>query len=134
MENFTISSNTIKVCVGAGCKAWKSTEILSLIWEKIIQARGAKKLRVCATPCMKRCGGGATVQMPFNNNLFKFRDPEEAAQTMDLAMEYMGPRRKVSGGQLFSSRPGDRFPSEKALRPDITLSVTHDHNNPANRL
>ncbi len=65
MKNFPISSNTIKVCVGAGCKAWKSTEILSLIWEKIIQARGAKKLRVCATPCMKRCGGGVVALMIF---------------------------------------------------------------------
>ena len=50
MENFTISSNTIKVCVGAGCKAWKSTEILSLIWEKIIQARGAKKCGFARLP------------------------------------------------------------------------------------
>ena len=112
MKNFPISSNTIKVCVGAGCKAWKSTEILSLIWEKIIQARGAKKLRVCATPCMKRCGGGVVALMPFNNDLFKFRDPEDASQTMDLAIIYGSPPKGI-GRSIFLVAPWGYNPSGK---------------------
>lgn len=84
MANSSNAPQTIKVCAGPGCKAWKSAKILSLIWKIIIQSSTEEKMRVCSVPCMKRCGGGASVEMPFQGKFFKFRQPEEALQTIQM--------------------------------------------------
>lgn len=84
MANSSNAPQTIKVCAGPGCKAWNSAKILSLIWKIIIQSSTEEKMRVCSVPCMKRCGGGASVEMPFQGKFFKFRQPEEALQTIHM--------------------------------------------------
>lgn len=77
MNTTADASKQIKVCTGPGCKAWKSTTVLSVIW-KIMRASLATKYSVCPVPCMKRCGGGVAVELPFHGELLKFREPEEA--------------------------------------------------------
>ena len=49
-------SNKIKICKGAGCKAWKSEYMA----KKLSQTQGFEV--VCLVPCMEQCGGGVSVQ------------------------------------------------------------------------
>lgn len=38
--------------------------------------------RVCRVACMKKCGGGATVQALSSGELLKMRDPDEAIDVL----------------------------------------------------
>jgi NADH:ubiquinone oxidoreductase subunit E len=63
----------IKVCSGPGCKAWASEKIAR-------ELEGVERdgVTVCRVACMRKCGGGATVQVTPSNEVLKMRTFEEA--------------------------------------------------------
>ncbi|GJL77764.1 MAG: hypothetical protein NPINA01_07530 [Nitrospinaceae bacterium] len=70
-------SRDIKVCSGAGCKAWSSERIA-----RELEGLEMEGYRVCRVACMKKCGGGATVQALSSGELLKMRDPDEAIDVL----------------------------------------------------
>ncbi len=76
MRNSSKCKN-IKVCSGPGCRAWASEKIAleleGMEWEGV---------KVCRVACMKKCGGGATVQMAPSNEVLKMRTFEEALDAL----------------------------------------------------
>jgi len=134
MKNPSTTSNTIKVCTGAGCKAWKSTKILALIWKNIVQSCGEGKVQVCSAPCMKRCGGGATVEMPFYGKFLKFRQPEEALQSINLFKDLGSATKEGFGGQPALPQPWSIRPQQMGLQYNTPLNASRDHDNLGNGL
>ena len=65
--------NKIKICKGAGCKAWKSEYMA----KQLKQTQGSDG--VCLVPCMRQCGGGASVQFEGHGEVLKLRDTNEVA-------------------------------------------------------
>ena len=63
--------NKIKICKGAGCKAWKSEYMA----KQLRQTQGSDG--VCLVPCMRQCGGGASVQLEGQGEVLKLRDTNE---------------------------------------------------------
>ena len=63
--------NKIKICKGAGCKAWKSEYMA----KQLRQTQGSDG--VCLVPCMRQCGGGASVQFEGRGEVLKLRDTNE---------------------------------------------------------
>jgi hypothetical protein len=68
-------SNKIEICKGAGCKAWKS-EYLA---KKLRKAQGDD---VCLVPCMRQCGGGASVKFKGQDEVMKLRETREVASLL----------------------------------------------------
>ena len=71
-------SNKIKICKGAGCKAWKSEYIA----KKLSQTQGAEG--VCLVPCMGQCGGGASVQLESDGEVLKLRETDQVVYLLDF--------------------------------------------------
>jgi hypothetical protein len=67
----------IKVCAGPGCKAWASDKIASEL-----EGLELEGYRVCRVSCMKKCGGGTTVQTDFSGEPVKMHNPEEVLQVL----------------------------------------------------
>ena len=67
----------IKVCSGPGCKAWASEKIA-----RELEGLEMEGYKVCRVACMRKCGGGATVQAAHSGELLKMRNPEEALQVL----------------------------------------------------
>ena len=67
----------IKICSGPGCKAWASEKIARHLEE--MQMEGVK---VCRVACMKKCGGGATIQVAPLSEAIKMRTCEEALDAL----------------------------------------------------
>ena len=72
-KNIVPMSNKIKVCKGAGCKAWKSEDMA----KKLSQTQGSED--VCLVPCMEQCGGGASVQLEGDGEILKLRETDQVA-------------------------------------------------------
>ena len=70
-------SNKIKICKGAGCKAWNSEYMA----KQLRQTQGSRD--VCFVPCMRQCGGGASVQFEGHAEVLKLRGTEEVAYLLD---------------------------------------------------
>ena len=70
-------SNKIKICKGAGCKAWKSEYMA----KQLRQTEGSSD--VCLVPCMRKCGGGASVQFEGHGEVLKLRGTDEVAYLLD---------------------------------------------------
>jgi hypothetical protein len=69
-------SNKIKICKGAGCKAWKSVYMA----KKLRQTQGSQD--VCLVPCMEKCGGGVSVQFEGEGVVLKLRETHEVASLL----------------------------------------------------
>ena len=76
MENSSKHTN-IKICSGAGCKAWASEQIA-----RELEGMELEGVKVCRVACMRKCGGGATVQVAPSNNVLKMRTFGEALDTL----------------------------------------------------
>jgi hypothetical protein len=76
MKNFSNDRN-IKVCSGPGCKAWASEKIA-----RELEGLEMEGVKICRVACMKKCGGGATVQMSPSSEMRKMRSFEEALDTL----------------------------------------------------
>ena len=71
-------SNKIKICKGAGCKAWKSEYMA----KKLSQTQGSEG--VCLVPCMGQCGGGASVQLEGDGEVLKLRETDQVVYLLDF--------------------------------------------------
>ena len=69
-------SNKIKICKGAGCKAWKSMYMA----KKLSQTQGSQG--VCLVPCMDKCGGGVSVQFEGDGEVLKLRETHEVTSLL----------------------------------------------------
>jgi NADH:ubiquinone oxidoreductase subunit E len=69
-------SKTMRICTGAGCRAWGSEKILSVFKESLNQFSGLPKYRLQAEGCMSKCGGGASINM--DGKIYKAKDTEVA--------------------------------------------------------
>ena len=67
----------IKICSGPGCKAWASEKIA-----RELEGMELEGVKVCRVACMRKCGGGATVQVNSSNELLKMRTCEEALDAL----------------------------------------------------
>ena len=76
-------SNTIKICNGAGCKAWRSMYMA----KKLRQTQGSHG--VCLVPCMEKCGGGVSVQFEGNDEVLKLRETNEVASLIDSSNDVL---------------------------------------------
>ncbi len=76
MKNSSRFKN-IKVCSGPGCKAWASEKIA-----RELEGMEMGSVKVCRVACMKKCGGGATVQVTPSNEVLKMRTFEEALDAL----------------------------------------------------
>ncbi len=70
-------SRNIKVCSGAGCKAWASEKIA-----RELEGLKVGNVKVCRVACMRKCGGGATIQMSHSEEKLKMRSFEEVLDTL----------------------------------------------------
>ena len=70
----------LKVCSGAGCKAWDSLELAQAL-NSISDDR--LKVEVELVPCMNLCGGGVSIRTSGSNGkMFKFRTVDEALEVL----------------------------------------------------
>jgi len=76
MKNSSNGRN-IKICSGPGCKAWASEKIA-----RELEGMEIEGVKVCRVLCMKKCGGGATVQVDSSNEVLKMRNFEEALDAL----------------------------------------------------
>ncbi len=72
MKSFSNGKN-IRICSGPGCKAWNSEKIT-----RELEGLEMEGVKICRVACMKKCGGGATVQMLPSKETLKLRSFEEA--------------------------------------------------------
>lgn len=79
--NLVQSHKNIKVCSGAGCRAWASDKIAVEL--ENLEEEG---YRVCRVSCMKRCGGGATVQISTPDRILKLKASGEALEFLAPAL------------------------------------------------
>ena len=70
-------SNKIKICNGAGCKAWNSEYMA----KEFSNTRGSKA--VCLVPCMEKCGGGVSIQFEGNGEVLKLRETYEVVRLIE---------------------------------------------------
>ncbi len=66
----------VKICKGPGCRAWSSDRIARELLE-VREALDLKEVRVCRVPCMKVCGGGASIRVNRKQNIVKMKEAEE---------------------------------------------------------
>ncbi|QPJ66335.1 MAG: hypothetical protein G3M78_13400 [Candidatus Nitrohelix vancouverensis] len=89
----TKNKKSVRVCSGAGCKAWASLELLGKLNE--VEKDGTLTgCSVTKTKCLKKCGGGISVIHSDCDSILKFRKAEEALDV--LVPERMLPRERVS--------------------------------------
>jgi len=62
----------VKVCNGAGCKAWASQELIHEL-ARIEGEFGAGVKLVKPVSCMNKCGGGISVKSKTCKSILKFR-------------------------------------------------------------
>ena len=71
-----MQEQSVKICKGPGCKAWSSDQIAREIIGNQ-KSLGLNTVRVCRVPCMKFCGGGASIRVNGKRNILKFKQAEE---------------------------------------------------------
>ncbi len=72
-------NRTIRICSGAGCKAWDSESMA-----RQLEGQAGGNVRVCRVACMKKCGGGFNVLDSTRQQVVKIRQPEEALRLFNL--------------------------------------------------
>ena len=73
----------VKICKGPGCKAWSSDRIARELLE-IREALDLSKIRVCRVPCMKVCGGGASVRVNSARKIVKLKEADEVLGALGI--------------------------------------------------
>jgi hypothetical protein len=76
----------VKICKGPGCKAWSSDRIARELLE-IRDGQGLEKLNVCRVPCMKVCGGGASVRVNAKSKVVKMKEVEDVLSILGIYEE-----------------------------------------------
>jgi hypothetical protein len=75
----------IKICKGAGCKAWNS-EYMAKQFSNTQGSQG-----VCLVPCMEKCGGGVSVQFEGDGEVLKLRETSEVLKLIDYSDDVLSP-------------------------------------------
>ncbi len=75
---------SVKICKGPGCRAWSSDRIARELRE-IGEALDLDGVKVCRVPCMKVCGGGASVRIDSQSEIVKLRDVEDALAVLGIS-------------------------------------------------
>tara|TARA_B100000686_G_scaffold354567_1_gene465488 strand:- start:2235 stop:2540 length:306 start_codon:yes stop_codon:yes gene_type:complete len=65
----------IRVCTGAGCKAWGSEDLIQGLKEHTSQTH--ERVMLIPTKCLNNCGGGVTLKTALAKKLIKVRNPGE---------------------------------------------------------
>ncbi len=87
-KRFISVQEEVRVCSGVGCRAWSSEKIARELAE-LQEIFGETGYKVSQVPCMKKCGGGASIQITSCERIQKFRKPEDA-------LDVLVPERMVS--------------------------------------
>jgi NADH:ubiquinone oxidoreductase subunit E len=88
MLRLALEKKEIRICSGAGCKAWGAQEIMRELdaMKEILNEVGVAMVEVS---CFKSCGGGACLRTADATSLKKFRTPQQAVdfllQTHDVS-------------------------------------------------
>lgn len=78
-----MTTKHIKICSGAGCRAWKADEITDQM-KSLRDLIQEKNYELQFVPCMKKCGGGACVQVNPGQQFYKLRKPEEVSRVFGV--------------------------------------------------
>jgi hypothetical protein len=73
----------VKICKGPGCRAWSSDRIARELGE-IREALGLEGIQVCRVPCMKVCGGGASIRVNSNRKIVKLREVDDVVSVLGI--------------------------------------------------
>lgn len=82
MIKISRAAKTIAICTGAGCRAWDSEKILAAIDENLRRFPDLEDYTLRATPCMSKCGGGASIKTDSRGTIVKARDIEDAVNIL----------------------------------------------------
>ena len=78
-----MSGVRLKVCTGAGCRAWDSCQLV-LELKCTSECQAPSGFEVESVSCMNSCGGGISVRTSgCNGSVFKFRTVDEALKKLD---------------------------------------------------
>lgn len=69
-----MQEQSVKICKGAGCKAWSSDRIARELREI---GEGMGGVKVCRVSCMNACGGGASVRVGSKPKVVKLKEVDE---------------------------------------------------------
>ena len=75
----------VKICKGAGCKAWSSDKIARELIE-VNEGLGPEGIRICRVACMNVCGGGASVRVNSKNKIEKMKSIEDILEVLGVGM------------------------------------------------
>ena len=78
-----MQEQNVKICKGPGCKAWSSDRIARELLE-ISEELDLNEVRVCRVPCMKVCGGGASIRVNGKRKVVKLKQAEEVLSALGI--------------------------------------------------
>jgi hypothetical protein len=78
-----VQEQKVKICKGPGCKAWSSDRIARELLE-IGEALGLEQVRVRRVPCMKVCGGGASVRVNAKSKIVKLKEVDDVLNVLGI--------------------------------------------------
>lgn len=79
----SMQEKNVKICKGPGCKAWSSDRIARELLE-ISEGLDLNDVRVCRVPCMKVCGGGASIRVNGKRKVVKLKQAEEVLSVLGI--------------------------------------------------
>jgi hypothetical protein len=79
-----MQEQNVKICKGPGCKAWASDRIARELLE-IREGLGLEQINICRVPCMKVCGGGASVRVNSKNKIVKMKEVEDVLNVLGVS-------------------------------------------------
>lgn len=79
--------NQVKICKGPGCRAWESEKLLSLLLESCEGSAPETRIQASSAPCLRRCGGGISVEILPHKRVLKFRGPQAMLQALNVSRQ-----------------------------------------------
>lgn len=76
--------NQVKICRGAGCRAWESEKLLALLQETNEGCSPETAIQARPVPCLRRCGGGISVELLPHKKIVKLREPKAMLQALNF--------------------------------------------------
>lgn len=78
-----MQEQNVKVCKGPGCKAWSSDRIARELLE-IRESLDLEHIKVCRVPCMKVCGGGASLRVNAESKVVKMKEVDDVLNILGV--------------------------------------------------
>jgi hypothetical protein len=73
----------VKICKGPGCKAWSSDRIARELLE-VREGLDLEHINVCRIPCMKVCGGGASIRVNEKSKVVKMKEVGDVLNVLGI--------------------------------------------------